>query len=408
MDSRKKTLLARQVASLADHMQQQSDPEVALSSTTLCQALLDIVNSTAAAMSPEELEDLFFRFSSINQQLEAFFTLARSKMQLDQRTQDAFRHRQTLQQKAEHLQAQLREAQTASDRLTKQVQSDQAALDQQKARLDAANALREKLLAEQQEYAPEKIRQLEKENEALTQQVHDTRARKEALERANHQAAEELQQLNNQIESIPASTRELEQTYTERQKLLKRLQELDVLYSPAKQAELEAELTRLQNTVKEHQTAVQSLQNRINSLNMQVDHYGDRRQTLSSDLLDLLENSMRGLQQDLLDEENRLAEVRSTAETLKTRLEACLKERQQLHDWLDTDVTPLDTMIRALDRTEADELRKTLNPGRIEQVQTLRAEIRQRLEDLDQILDLCSRAAGLDRTMVDRMAGRIL
>ena len=116
MDSRKKTLLARQVASLADHMKQQSDPEVALSSTTLCQALLDIVNSTAAAMSPEELEDLFFRFSSINQQLEAFFTLARSKMQLDQRTQDAFRHRQTLQQEAERLQAQLREAQTASDR----------------------------------------------------------------------------------------------------------------------------------------------------------------------------------------------------------------------------------------------------------------------------------------------------
>ena len=64
-------------------------------------------------------------------------------------------------------------------------------------------------------------------------------------------------------------------------------------------------------------------------------------------------------------------------------------------------------MARALERTEAAELRKTLDPGALSRVQTLRTEIRQRLEDLDQILDICSKAVGLDQTMVDRMSGRM-
>lgn len=407
MESRKKTLLIRQISALGEAMKQQSDVEAAISAADLCSALLQTTNDAIPSMNADELEDLLARFSGINQQLSAFFQLAHGKTEIDKELADAVQRRKTLQQEDDALRKKLNHAQEETARLENQLQSDTAALSQLQARLQKAETNHKEILAEMRKYSPEQTALLEQENERQQAQILHAEAGKKELEATRDELSARLQELTKEIDAIPAETRELERQYTEHDAQLKRLRSIADLYSPEKQAELEKQLEALKTSAKENQDAIHSLKSRLETLNMQVSSSDDERQELSSQLLDKLEDSMSGLQRDLSDHEDRLAGIRRNADTLRQRLSACLTERRQLHDWLDTDVTPLEVMARALERTEAAELRKTLDPGALSRVQTLRTEIRQRLEDLDQILDICSKAVGLDQTMVDRMSGRM-
>lgn len=407
MESRKKTLLIRQISALGEAMKQQSDVEAAISAADLCSALLQTTNDAIPSMNADELEDLQARFSGINQQLSTFFQLAHGKTEIDKELADAVQRRKTLQQDDGALRKKLNHEQAEIARLEKQLQSDTAALRQLQARLQKAEAKHKEILAEIRKYSPEQTALLEQENERQQAQILHAEAGKKELEATRDELSARLQELTKEIDAIPAETRELERQYTEQDAQLKRLRSIADLYSPEKQAELEKQLEALKTSAKENQDAIHSLNSRLETLNIQVSSSNDERQELSSELLDKLEDSMSGLQRDLSDHEDRLAGIRRSADTLRQRLSACLTERRQLHDWLDTDVTPLEVMARALERTEAAELRKTLDPGALSRVQTLRTEIRQRLEDLDQILDICSKAVGLDQTMVDRMSGRM-
>lgn len=407
MESRKKTLLIRQISALGEAMKQQSDVEAAISAADLCSALLQTTNDAIPSMNADELEDLLARFSGINQQLSTFFQLAHGKTEIDKELADAVQRRKTLQQEDDALRKKLNHAQEETARLENQLQSDTAALSQLQARLQKAETNHKEILAEMRKYSPEQTALLEQENERQQAQILHAEADKKELEATRDELSARLQELTKEIDAIPAETRELERQYTEHDAQLKRLRSIADLYSPEKQTELEKQLEALKTSAKENQDAIHSLKSRIETLNMQVSSSDDERQELSSQLLDKLEDSMSGLQRDLSDHEDRLAGIRRNADTLRQRLSACLTERRQLHDWLDTDVTPLEVMARALERTEAAELRKTLDPGALSRVQTLRTEIRQRLEDLDQILDICSKAVGLDQTMVDRMSGRM-
>ena len=407
MESRKKSLLIRQISAQAEAMKQQSDVEAAFSAADLCSALLLTANDTAPSMNAEELEDLLARFSGINQQLSAFFQLAHGKTEIDKELADAVQHRKTLQQDDDKLRKKLYHEQAEAARLEKRIQSDTDALGKLQAHLQAAEARHKEILTEMRKCSPEQTALLEQENERQQAQILHAEAGKKKLEAAHAELSARLEELTKEIDSIPAETRELERQYTEQDAQLKRLQSMAELYSPEKREELEKQLEALKASAKENQDAIHSLTSRLETLNMQVSSSDDERQELSSQLLDKLEDSMSGLQRDLSDHEDRLAGIRRNADTLRQRLSACLTERRQLHDWLDTDITPLEVMAHALDRTEAAELRKTLDPGALSRVQTLRTEIRQRLEDLDQILDICSKAVGLDQTMVDRMSGRM-
>lgn len=407
MESRKKTLLIRQISALGEAMKQQSDVEAAISAADLCSALLQTTNDAIPSMNADELEDLQARFSGINQQLSTFFQLAHGKTEIDKELADAVQRRKTLQQDDGALRKKLNHEQAEIARLEKQLQSDTAALSQLQARLQKAEAKHKEILAEIRKCSPEQTALLEQENERQQAQILHAEAGKKELEATRDELSARLQELTKEIDAIPAETRELERQYTEQDAQLKRLRSIADLYSPEKQAVLEKQLEALKTSAKENQDAIHSLNSRLETLNIQVSSSNDERQELSSELLDKLEDSMSGLQRDLSDHEDRLAGIRRSADTLRQRLSACLTERRQLHDWLDTDVTPLEVMARALERTEAAELRKTLDPGALSRVQTLRTEIRQRLEDLDQILDICSKAVGLDQTMVDRMSGRM-
>lgn len=407
MESRKKTLLIRQISALGEAMKQQSDVEAAISAADLCSALLQTTNDAIPSMNADELEDLLARFSGINQQLSTFFQLAHGKTEIDKELADAVQRRKTLQQEEDALRKKLNHAQEETARLENQLQSDTAALSQLQARLQKAETNHKEILAEMRKYSPEQTALLEQENERQQAQILHAEAGKKELEATRDELSARLQELTKEIDAIPAETRELERQYTEHVAQLKRLRSIADLYSPEKQAELEKQLEALKTSAKENQDAIHSLNSRLETLNIQVSSFNDERQELSSELLDKLEDSMSGLQRDLSDHEDRLAVIRRNADTLRQRLSVCLTERRQLHDWLDTDVTPLEVMARALERTEAAELRKTLDPGALSRVQTLRAEIRQRLDDLDQILDICSKAVGLDQTMVDRMSGRM-
>ena len=406
MEPRKKNLLIRQISAQAETMKQQSDSELAFSSVNLCAALLEAANSAAPAMSDEEMKNLFLSFSGINQQLAAFFELVCGKTQVNEELQASVRHRQALQQDVAVQQGLLNDTREDIQKLQAELQSDRDSLIQMEEAFQAAEEQRRKLLAALQEYTPDKIARLQQGNLQYSQQIDEARVKKAALEKDKNDLAATLQKLNAEINAFPEQARALEQEYAEKQKQLDRLRELDRLYSPERRAELEAEQKKLQDAVTENQRVVQSLKTRINSLNVQADTLDNERQECGDELLERLEHAMQGVQHELKEREARLAEVRVTAETLRKNLEACLTEGRQLHDWLDTDVTPLDAMTHALDRTEANELRRTLDPGRIGRIQTLRTEIRERLDALDQILDICSRAAGLDQAAVDRMSGR--
>ncbi|MDY4954713.1 MAG: hypothetical protein SO073_08735, partial [Candidatus Onthomonas sp.] len=217
---------------------------------------------------------------------------------------------------------------------------------------------------------------------------------------------EQLRQTEETIAGLPEDNKELLRTYEEKQELLERIRTAQLECSPEKQAEMQQEIDRLSPLVEENQQAVTVLSDRLNDLREQFVHYDAERQTLTTNVLELVERSMSDLQQAVQGHEEALAGIRETAETLQARLTDCLELRQRYRDWLEADINPLEAMIAAVDQPEREELRKTLDPGRISQVRQLRSEVEERLRSLDAIIQKCAGAVRLDQEALNKRARR--
>ena len=411
MNNREKKRLSRQLTAQADNLERQDGPELSLSVAAACCALLKAADSTAAIsqMDQETFESLYAQFLRMGGELEQFFCEAAGRFQ---GTVSSSAHADTLEKlrksckEADALRAQLVQTRQDLKKVETKMAADRTLLEKAQADLRDAEEAQRTLQKMMETCSKEKIDAQKAVNQALAQQfAQDSRALEE-LEKEQVNLTEEIRQTEETIAGLPQRNKELLQTWEEKQALLERIRKAQVECSPERQVEMQREIERLSPMVEENQQAVTVLNDRLNDLKEQFVHYDRERQILSTNVLDLWEQSMGDLQTTIADHEGELNKIRATADTLNERLMNCLETRQQYREWLDADSTPLEAMIVAVGRPESEELRKDLDPGRIGQVRQLQTEVEERLRALDAILQTCAGAVRLDQEALNKRARR--
>lgn len=411
MNDREKKRLSRQLTAQAGNLEGQDGPELSLSVTSACCALLKAADSTAmiSQMDRGNFDALYAQFLRMGGEVEKFFQGAASRFR------DAV-HASAHEERLESLRRSREEADQLRDELTqtnrdlkkieKKMAADRSQLEKAQADLRDAEEVLHALQKMMEACSQDKIDAQQEANQALARQFAENSKTLRELEEEHVHLTEQLRQTEETIAGLPEDNKELLRTYEEKQALLERIRAAQVECSPEKQAEMQQEIDRLSPLVEENQQALTVLSDRLNDLKEQFVHYDAERQTLTTNVLELVARSMGDLQQAVQGHEEVLAGIRETAETLQARLTDCLELRQRYRDWLEADVNPLEAMIAAVDQLEREELRKTLDPGRISQVRQLRSEVEERLRSLDAILQRCAGAVHLDQEALNKRARR--
>ena len=150
--------------------------------------------------------------------------------------------------------------------------------------------------------------------------------------------------------------------------------------------------------------AVDTLSNRINSLNEQQIIYDEKKQRLSTTVLELIEDSLEDLEGILIEHEASLLKIKETADTLAFKISECQKIREEYKNWFDVDISPLEAMIAALEYPENVSLRETLDVGQVSAIRGMMEQTGRNLEALDQILSKCAQTAQVDLERIRRRA----
>ena len=404
MNDREKKRLSRQLVQQAKQLEQQDGAELSASLVTVCTALLRAAWSPKAPALPEEAFDaLYARYLGLSQEAEGFFQEAVRRFQGRTAQAGAL---ETLRAQAERLRGELDAAEAERRALKEQAVQNQARLDKVKKQLENAQDAHQALENLLKQYTPEKVEAQRAENEALAQRVGDSGARLRALQEERSRLKAELRQTEEALDQVPQENQVLLAQFEAQQALLERLRTAQETCTPERQQEMQREIDALGPVVEENQQAVQLLEHRLEDLKGQYVQYDRERQTLSTNVLEETQRSLTELQAALTGHEDRLGAIREQAEALSGRLAACQEARRQYRDWLEADRTPLEAMIEALGRPEAEELRRTLDPGSVQTVRDLQNDLEERLRQLDEILDRCVQAVQTDRAAVDKRARR--
>lgn len=403
MNDRTQKLLSRQLSSQARLLEQQQGSQAVVSAAAACDALLKAIMDDACAMQdPEAFQVLYARLCGIARQAETFFDRARDRAQSAAEPLAASLADQR--QLADRMREKLEQTRTELEKLQVKNEADTARVEENKRRLGEARDIEKGLTTLMRTYSDQAIKQLEQDNAALQARYKAASARHGALSEANRKLTEDLKKTTEAMKRLPQKNHDLVQQGEAAEQRLQRLKNARQLYSAEKQAELEREIESITAAAEKDQQAVQLLQARLTDLQGQKTEYDADRQQLSTNVLDLLQSAMADLEKALDDHRQQLEGIRSRADTLAQRMQACQDLRRQYASWLDADVTPLEAMARVLERGDAVELRRTMDPGSLNRVRRLRGEIEERLNQLDDILKKCSDAVRTDSEQLNKLA----
>lgn len=411
MNNREKKRLSRQLTAQAGNLEGQDGPELSLSVTSACCALLKAADSTAmiSQMDQGTFDTLYAQFLRMGREVEQFFQGAASRFQDTVHASahaDRLENLQKSREEADKLRAELTQASQDLQSMEMQMAADRSLLEKAQADLRDAEEAQSALQKMMEACSQDKIDAQQAANQVLAQQFAQDSKRLSELEAENVRLTEQLHQTEETIEGLPERNKELLRTYEEKQALLERIRAAQVECGPEKQTEMQQEIDRLSPLAEESQQAVTVLSDRLSDLKEQFVHYDAERQILTTNVLELLEQSMGDLQKAIEGHKEELTKIGSTADTLKAHLADCLEMRQRYRDWLDADSNPLEAMIAAVGRPESEELRKTLDPGSISRVRQLRSEVEERLRTLDTIIQTCAKAVRLDQDALNKRARR--
>ena len=409
MNAREKKRLSHQLVDQASALIQQDDPALGLSMASVSAAMLKVAGSTAEKMNPHDFDALYAQYFRVGQEVEAFFHAAEGRFHTEADSDSCRATLENLKEGREAAEKIRREiAQAAQDREKVEEELHQAQEELKKLQEDMSSAEddRDSLQKLMEGCSREKIAAQLAENEALTVAFNAASTELRGLKAQHEETTQKLTQVNAEIAALPEENHQLLEKFEEASALLQRLEEVHVTCSPERQAELQQQIETLSPEVEENQQATQILTDRLADLNEQYVQYDQQRQTLSTNVLELLEKKLGDLSRALTDHENRLGQISEQARQLTDRLADCMETRRRCQDWLDADITPLEAMIAAVGRPEAKTLCQTLDPGSLDEVRQLQSEVRVRLQRLDDILNRCAAAVHLDQESVEKRARR--
>ncbi len=257
----------------------------------------------------------------------------------------------------------------------------------------------------------EKIDNQKAENQKLLQEIgakqselDDLKKRQQKLQQELREMEENIAVTQKAIDAVPKKLVTYRTNYKQLREILTELKNASVEYSPEKQKQLQDEIDELTPVVEKNKVATEMLTHRKESLEQQKTEYDTEKQTLTSDLLERVNELMRDLKSMLDAYDQTLSQTEKIADTLTERLKDCQNRRDEYAGWYESVKTPLDAMIDGINMPENESLRKTLDVNQIPEVKKAYEMIRQNLLKLDQILESCAQAAKKDLERIQRRA----
>ena len=408
MQDREKKKLKRQLEQEADNLLKLDGNDLVISLISTCNALLKASSSSLEEKNvPDEVYAVYM---SIAESVKGFYDSYSNINEDNSNDAEMFRalieEVQAKQSKSDELTEQISLVKKSNDELKKLVDKNKKSLQEQKDIRDSLN----KML---QDCTAEMIDEQKKKNDEVLESLNQQKKKLSDLADQKTQLLDDKLKTENAINEIEMSIKEipeehavLRNKYKELESLLKELKEAEVEYSPDKQAELQKEIIDLTPIVEENKVATEVLLNQKDSLSKQNTKYDCEKKILTTDLIEIITESLEQLKCILKDQSEFLDNTEMTAKTLAENVAKCQKKRDDYKHWLDVVETPLEAMITRLGLPESGELRKTLNINQVQTVKNSMEEIRRNLIKLDNILAVCASATQKDLQIVKRRAGQ--
>lgn len=408
MQNKDKQKLKMQLEQEAEKLIKIDGNELVISLISTCNALLKISeNSLEEKNVPDEVYAVYLSFAN---RIKSFYDLHSKNSDVSENTanelQDLLGAVRARQSEQDIISKRLSMAKKANAELKIQIETNKNSLNEQ---ITIGESL-QKMLAD---CTPEMIEEQKKKNDntlaTLNQQkklLNDLKDKQREMDSEKQQIAEEVKEIEYSIDGIPKEIVALRAKYKELASLLKELQNAEIEYSVEKQRELKKNIDELTPIVEENKVATEILQNRKESLEKQNTKYDSERHTLTTDLIDIINETLGQLKNIMNEHTAFLNETEMTAKTLAENLDKCQKKRDEYRHWYDAVETPLEAMMAELGYPESAELRKTLNINQVQTIRTHMEEIRKSLMKLDHILSGCATAAQKDLQIVKRRAGQ--
>ena len=408
MQNKDKQKLKKQLEQEARKLVDIEGNELVISLVSTCNALLKVSEKSLVENDvPNEVYAVYLSFAN---RIKSFYDLHSKNSDVSENTADELRNLldtvQAKQSEVDEIGKQLSIAKKSNEELKTQIETNTKSLNEQKA---IGESLQKMLL----DCTPEMIDEQKKENDdtlaSLNQQkktLSDLKDLQKDMLNEKHQVEEKVKEIEENISGIPEEIVTLREKFKALEELLHELQNAEIEFSSEKQSELQKKIDDLTPKKKKNKAATEILQNRKESLEKQNTKYDSERHTLTSDLIEIVTESLEQLRTIMSEHTAFLDETEMTAKTLAENIDKCQKKRDEYSHWFDAVETPLDAMLIEIGHAESVELRKTLNVNQVQTVKNSMEEIRRNLMKLDHILSGCAGAAQKDLQMIKRRAGQ--
>lgn len=413
MQDRKR--LRKQLEQQAKQIESQNGAKLMESLLATCGALLRTADGLAAEL-PEASEFVYASYLSMAQRINTFCEQYHARNQAPEgpgaeRLRQMLEDIQARQRQAEARQKEAEALQRECVRAAVRNRDMEKQIEDRKRKLSTLSEAESGLKTMLEEFSEEKISWQREKNQNL---LSELTANRDQLEGLNAQYAEmagekdraisNIAQIEAEIRRIPPETVQLLSRCKELEGSLRELQAAETACSPEQQRILQEEIDRLLPIVQEHQVAADTLKNRLGNLEEQKTVYDRDRRQLTTNVVQLIQESMAELKELLREHEAFLDETERTADALSRSILACQQKRDEYRNWLDADETPLTAMMSILGNPENERLQAALDVGQAAEIKDAFAQTQKNLETLDRLLEQCAAAAQEDLKRIKRRA----
>jgi hypothetical protein len=408
MQNKDKQRLKKQLEQEAKKLPDIDGNEMVISLISTCNALLKISEKCLDKNDvPNEVYAVYLSFVN---RIKAFYDLYSKNTDLSNNIayelQELLDMAQVRQSEQSEIEEHLLTAKKNNEELQMKIDMNSKSLKEQK-------AIGESLHKMSLNCTPEMIEEQKKKNDDILSYINNQKKLLSALRdnqkkmlNEKQQLEEEVREIEDNIKMVPEEIVLLRKKYKELEALFTELENAEVEYSVKRQMELRKNIDELTPIVEENKVATEILQNRKESLENQKTKYDRERKVLTTDLIDIVTDSLEQLRSIMSEHNAFLDKTEATAKILAENLDKCLKKRDEYRHWFDAVETPLETMLKEIGYPENTELRKTLNINQMKTIRTCMENIRRNLKNLDNILSVCAMAAQKDLQIIKKRAGQ--
>lgn len=408
MQNKDKQRLKKQLEQEAKKLPDIDGNEMVISLISTCNALLKISEKCLDKNDvPNEVYAVYLSFVN---RIKAFYNLYSKNTDLSNNIayelQELLDMAQVRQSERSEIEEHLLTAKKNNEELQMKIDMNSKSLKEQK-------AIGESLHKMSLNCTPEMIEEQKKKNDDILAYINnqkkllsDLRDNQKKMLNEKQQLEEEVREIEDNIKMVPEEIVLLRKKYKELEDLFTELENAEVEYSVKRQMELRKNIDELTPIVEENKVATEILQNRKESLENQKTKYDRERKVLTTDLIDIVTDSLEQLRSIMSEHNAFLDKTEATAKILAENLDKCLKKRDEYRHWFDAVETPLETMLKEIGYPENTELRRTLNINQMKTIRTCMEDIRRNLKNLDNILSVCAMAAQKDLQIIKKRAGQ--